>query len=492
MFKLRSFFSRIMSIEPIRRQSLVSLVWQIAFTLIGFLSTMYFAHSVGAGVLGAYFLFITYYNIIGLMTDGGFGGAAIKRISEGEEPDAYFTAFTVLRLIFTIGVIVVLVVFHSLFVDLNGSGSFIWLLIALIASIFQGVISCGISGRGMIGIGSTAGFIDNVFRIVIQVIAVFLGYGVAGLAGGFVSGLIIGSLVQLRFLDLRLVRFDRKHLKSLLSFSIWSFLVSGGSLVFVHSDSVMIGYYMENADVGVYRVILQFTTLAAFTTTAIRSTLWPRVSRWAKIGRTKAIEGSLSKALTYSFILAIPILVGGVLLGDKLLYFFYGEEFVNHNTLVFLLLVQIVNIFQYFFTTYLSAMDNLKELFKVTLLSAIANVIMNAILIPTIGIQGAALATLISMALNALLARNVLARTIAVNVEVGSMLNILKASMVMGLVVGLYCLIVPLESLVLVLIPVALGGGVYCVALLRFDSSISSELKKNAFKLGIPWPGWLG
>ncbi|GFO95935.1 polysaccharide biosynthesis protein [groundwater metagenome] len=60
-----------MSIEPIRRQSIVSLVWQIAFTFIGFLRTMYFARAVGAGVLGAYFLFLAYLGIIGLMTDGG-------------------------------------------------------------------------------------------------------------------------------------------------------------------------------------------------------------------------------------------------------------------------------------------------------------------------------------------------------------------------------------------------------------------------------------
>jgi len=84
MFKLNTFFSRIMSIEPIRRQSIVSLIWQIALSFIGFLSTMYFARAVGAGVLGAYFLFLAYLGIIGLVTDGGFGGSAIKRISEGE------------------------------------------------------------------------------------------------------------------------------------------------------------------------------------------------------------------------------------------------------------------------------------------------------------------------------------------------------------------------------------------------------------------------
>jgi O-antigen/teichoic acid export membrane protein len=78
MFKLNTFFSRIMSIEPIRRQGIMSLISQIAFTFIGFFSTMYFAHAVGAGILGEYFLFIAYLGIIYLMADGGFGGAAIK------------------------------------------------------------------------------------------------------------------------------------------------------------------------------------------------------------------------------------------------------------------------------------------------------------------------------------------------------------------------------------------------------------------------------
>ncbi|MDP3105710.1 MAG: hypothetical protein Q8M95_14010 [Candidatus Methanoperedens sp.] len=172
-----------MSIEPIRRQSLVSLISQIVFTFIGFLSTMYFAHAVGAGVLGAYFLFIAYLGIIGLMTDGGFGGAAIKRISEGEEPDAYFSAFVVLRSVFVTIVVIVLIAFRSYFVDLNNAGTFIWLLIALVMSLLHGSVSSGIVGCGKMGINATAGFINNVSRILIQVVAIFLGYGVVGQAG---------------------------------------------------------------------------------------------------------------------------------------------------------------------------------------------------------------------------------------------------------------------------------------------------------------------
>ena len=466
-----------MSIEPVRRQSIVSLIWQIVFTFIGFLSTIYFAHAVGAGVLGAYFLFVAYFNIIGLMTDGGFGGAAVKRISEGEEQDAYFSAFVVLRSVFVTVVLTILIAFRSYFVDLDSAGTFIWLLVALVVSLLHGAVSSGITGCRKMGINATAGFINNVSCILIQVVAVFLGYGVAGLAGGFVMGMLVGAIIQLRFFDLRFVRFGWRHLKSLSSFSFWSFLVSGGGLVFMYSDSVMIGYFMDNADVGVYRVIFQFTTLAAVTTVALRATLWPRVSRWDKIGEIGLIEESLSRAFTYSLILALPLFVGGALLGDRLFYFFYGADFVSYTTLMILFTVQIVNIFQYFFTTYLSAMNQLKELFKIAVVAVAANIALNVALIPAMGISGAAVATLVTMSLNAILARRVLARTIALRVERSSLLNIFKATVVMGVVVGGYRLIVPLSSVWLTLVPVVLGAAVYVVLVLRFDRKIYDELK---------------
>jgi len=186
----------------------------------------------------------------------------------------------------------------------------------------------------------------------------------------------------------------------------------------MYSDSVMIGY----ADVGIYRIIFQFTTLAAFTTVALRSTLWPRVSRWDKIGETGLIEESLSRAFTYSLILALPLFVGGALLGDKLLYFFYGADFVSYTTLMILL-------------------------------------------------------TLVTMSLNAVLARHVLARMITLRVERSSLLNICKASIAMGAVVGVYRLVVPLSNVWLALVPVLIGGVVYGVLILKLDRKIYEELK---------------
>lgn len=494
MSKIHTLIFRIMGISPIQRQSLISFFWQIAFTAIGFLSTIYFARSVGASILGAYFIFLAYTGILSMFSDGGFGGAAVKRISEGEEPDAYFTAYFVLLLIFTSITLIILIVFREHFIDLNESGMFVWLILFLFVSVIAGSISSGVAGSGKIGLRMTCAGIGNISRIFFQVLGIYFGYEAAGLAGGLIAGTLLAAVIEFRFFDLNFVPFKWEHVKSLFVFSFWLFLTSTGSLVFSQADTLMIGYFMDNADVGVYRIALQFTMVATFATYALRNTLWPRVSRWGKNGEIESVQASLSNAISYSLILAIPVFIGGVLMGDKLLYLFYGAEFAKgYFTLIILMSVQVVNVFQYFFTMYLDALDHPKESFKVTMVGVVANIVLNALLIPIMGISGAAIATLVTMTLNAALAKRALSTLIIVRLEHRSILNIMKASIVMGILVGVYRLFIPLSNVWVTLLAVAIGGVAYSVLILKFDENVYTEMKNivEGMGLGGIWPAWL-
>ncbi len=494
MLKITTIFSNILKIDPIQRQSIISLFWQISFTAIGFLSTMYFAHMAGASILGSYFLFLAYYGIFGMVTDGGFGGAAVKRISEGEEPDAYFSAYFILRLVFTITGILVLLMFKDYFVDLNKSGMFAWLLLLLLVSAIAGPISSGVAGKSKMGIRNTCEGISNISRVMVQVPAIYLGYETAGLAGGVVAGVILAAIIEFRFFDLHLVRFKWKHIKSLSVFSFWLFLTSSGVLVFSQADTVLIGYFMNVENVGIYRVVLQFTGIATFSSNALRMTLWPKVSQWGKSKEIYLVEESLSRSISYSLILAIPVLVGGILLGDRLLYLFYGADFAQgYYVLIILLAVQVVNVFQYFFTMYLDALDHPQESFKVTAVGVGANIALNIILIPLIGINGAAIATLVTMTLNALLAWRALSRYMTIKLESQSLSNITISSVAMGVLVVVYRLFVPLSNVWVTILAVALGGMIYGFLILKFDKKVYTEMKDIIEKVGIGfvWPRWL-
>lgn len=485
MTSWNTLFSRIMRIEPLRRQSLVTLFTTLALTAVGFLSTMYFAHAVGESVLGAYFLFLAYFNTLNLIFDGGLGGATVKRISEGREIDEHFTAAFVMRILL-VGISIILIIFaRSILVNIDRSGVSSWLFIALIIGIFWSSVSNGNYGSGKVGLNQTCGFINSASCVVFQVIAVYLGFGVNGLAGGFIFGMIAATIIGFRFLDLRIKRFNAGHLKSIFSYSFWIFLASSGSLVFSYADTIIIGYFLKTADVGIYRVLFQFTTAATFTTTAMSTVLFPKVSSWNANGELEMAENAFSKGVTYSLLLAVPVFVGGVLLGDKMLYFFYGESFAQGaKTFYVLLVVQLVNVFMFLQTMYLNALNRPKESFKVTAVAASVNILLDLILIPVLGIIGAAIATLITMTMNSFLAYLALRRIISLKLEFQGIRNILIASIIMGLGVRCYRVLVPLSNIWLTLIPIMFGAILYILLLLKLDTNIRDELIQIGKQIG--------
>jgi O-antigen/teichoic acid export membrane protein len=481
-----------MSIGPIQRQSFITLISTIALTGIGFLSTIYFAHTLGPAPLGAYFLFLAYFGILNLIGDGGFGGAAVKRISEGKEPNEYLSAFVFIRIVLLAVSVTVLLLAEPYLMDITSSGIFFWLLLALIISVFSSSTAMGVYGAGKVGVYQISNFVDVLLRILFQVGCVFFGFGVAGLAGGFVGGLIAGGIVNFRYLDLKLVRFGRSHIKNLTGFSFWIFLTASGSLVFSYADTVLIGYFMSNADVGIYRTAFQLTSVATFTTLAFHTVLYPKISAWGSQGNFAAIENALSRAFTYSLLLAVPVCIGGWILGERLLYFVYGASFTGGTpALFFLLPVQVANVFMYLGTMSLNSLNRPKDAFWVTAIASLVNIILDIALIPIMGISGAAAATLIAMTLNALVALMLLSRVISVKIEHGPVKNILYATGMMGIFLIAIHFLLPLTHVAMVFGTVMIGACIYSLVLLKADLGIHNEIKDFCINLGLPWLKWL-
>ncbi len=478
-----------MQIDPIQRQSLIAFSSLIGLSIIGYLSTMYFAHVLGPAILGSYFLFLAYYGIFDLIGDGGFGGAAVKRISEGREQEQYFSSFVFLRVLLLVVSIGVFVLVFPYFVDLTSSGLFWWLILALIIGTFASFAANGIYGTGKAGISQMSGFLNTLVRILVQVIAAFLGYAVAGLVGGFIVGMTVGLIINYRFLSLHLVRFTRQHLKNLFTFSFWIFLASSGSMVFTYADTILIGYFMANADVGIYRIAFQLTAVAAFTTGSLHYVLYPRVSNWHATGEIEKAESALSRAFTYSLLLAIPVVAGGFILGDQLLYYLYGAGFESGTAALFiLLLVQVANIFMYLQTMCLNAFDKPKKSFIATAIAACLNIGLNLALIPLFGINGAAIATLVSISLTAIISYSYLSRSMHVRLERNPVLHIILATLTMAVVILLFRFLFGIGSVLLLLGTVAMGAFVYFLVLFWIDRGIKEDLRSIISAFGIPWP----
>ncbi|MFA5295043.1 MAG: flippase [Methanoregulaceae archaeon] len=470
------YISRIMAIEPIRRQSLISLANVVGLSAIGYIATMYFAHVLGPAILGSYYLFLSYYGVFALVGDGGFGGAAVKRISEGREANEYFSAFIVLRVILLAVSLTALLLLSPYFTDFISSGLFPWLFLALIAGTIAGFAAAGVYGSGKVGIAQISDFLTSSLKIAAQIVATFLGYAAAGLAGGFILGLLAGFLINFHYLPLRLARFSVRHLKSLFSFSFWIFLTSTGFTIFATADTILIGYFLTNADVGIYRVAYQLTGIATLVCIAVNTALFPRISRWNTDNDLPAISSALPKAVTFSLLLAVPIVTGGILLGERLLYFLYGADFVAGTpALGVLLIMQIVSVFVTLQITCLNAMDRPKHSFAATSLAAAINIGLNIILIPLLGILGAALATLASLTLTAILSYVFLSRRLKISLERRPIRNIIIAAVVMAGAVLVFRAVTGIPSVVYLLAIIGTGALLYFSVLFGIDPKLRLE-----------------
>jgi len=185
-------------------------------------------------------------------------------------------------------------------------------------------------------------------------------------------------------------------------------------------------------------------------------------------------------------------MIGGIFLGDKLLYTLYGPEFSDgYIVLILILMAQVTNVFQYLFNMYLGALDYQKESFKATALGTIGNVGLNIILIPVIGINGAAVATLITLALNSIFLKMYLSNVIEIDIDYPRIINIMASSGLMATFLVLYRIMGIPSGMLLIITPVILGAIIYLVTIIKIDGNIKKDFKQIAVQIHLPWPKWL-
>lgn len=478
VYILGSLISRIMNIGPIQRQSIISLASFGGVTIIGYMATIYFTHFLGPAILGSFYLFTAYFGVFDLISCGGFGGAAIKRISEGKDQNEFYTASVILRFVLLAVSILIFILLSPWLAGISSPDLFYLFIITLIVGAINGACAIDVLSTARIGISQTSNMLNTLIKILIQVILVFIGWSLGGLIVGFIIGMIASALFNYHFIHLKITKCKFSHFKDLSTFAFWTFLSSSGGLVSSYADTILIGFFLSVDEVGIYRIAFQLAGVSAITVTALNSVLFPRISRWHTEQNLPMIRFVVSKAITYCLLLAIPITIGGMLLSNQLMYFLYGESFESGSScLIILLFAEIANIFMYLFTMCLNSVNKPRESFIVMIISAILNVVLNILLIPIIGINGAATAIFVTMTINALLAYAFLRQEVRIQLEMKQIGYITLSSLVMAGSVLVFIYFFGVETFAGLCIAISLGALVYFSILLKIDGAFQTDLR---------------
>jgi O-antigen/teichoic acid export membrane protein len=463
-------------------------LFRLVASLSGFAATLYIARLLGAAPLGVYHLAIGLVSWLGIVSRVGISGAISKRVSEGEDQSAYALAGTILVAVLFLAVSTGVLLFGShvnAYVGHPDAAVFVVLILLLV--VISSVVNALLSGLHLVHVQGFLSPVKTGSRGVFQIAAVAASLGVTGLFLGHLAGVALSAAIGLYVVSRNLsVAYlpDRRHFRSLFDFAKFSWLGGLQSRMFNYTDIIVLGFFVPSALIGIYSVAWNIAQFLMLFSGALKSTLFPEISGVSARNDPQAAADLVEQSLVYGGLFLIPGVVGGGLLGERILRI-YGPEFTEGALVLFVLVV--ANLFMGYqnqILNALNAIDRPELSFRVNVAFVVGNISLNVALIYQYGWIGAAVATAVSVLVSLLLAYHYLSGVVRVETPVREISRQWVAALAMGGVVyGLllaenaYRLV--RHNVLTVVVLVGLGAGVYFATLLLLSSRFRATVDRN-------------
>lgn len=177
----------------------------------------------------------------------------------------------------------------------------------------------------------------------------------------------------------------------------WPFgLLSLTGIIMLNTDIIMLGWLESAAEVGYYSAAQKLIQLLYVFPTLVAVSLLPSLSKMIKTA-PEAAKSNLEKTTALVLLLAFPIVLAGIILANPLIKFFFGAEYLPSVITFQILLFTVLIVYPSSILGHaIFAYGQQKQFIAFTATAAIGNVIFNFLLIPPLGIAGAALGTIIT------------------------------------------------------------------------------------------------
>jgi len=394
------------------RGSGIAFIFKIAGLLLSYIFTLLITRMYGAATMGLFALSITILTILAMLGRLGFDTALVRFVAEYSSQgrmdlvrEVYIKALRiVLPFCFLLSV---LFFFSSSYVadnifhknHLSPYLKIISLVIVPMAMIFMN--SEGL--RGLRKIKEHA-FLQDIsillFAAVMLTFSFFIAQdnhapliayiiSIAGVAG-------LSVLLWIKHANISSFS-NGNNLKSvnLLTVSLPMLLTSSLFLVMWWTDTIMLGIFRTEGEVGIYSVALKIATLTSITLFSINTIAAPKFAEFYGKGDMNSLEKIIKQSSKLIFWSSLIIILCIFLFPSSILGLFGASFKAGIYALLFLSFGQFINAASGSVGWILQMTGRQKACQNITLLAAAMNIVLNALLIPKYGINGAAVASMI-------------------------------------------------------------------------------------------------
>lgn len=371
--------------------------------------------------LGDYFLAGVVFLYTSTIADWGLGtllmreAARDRGVEDGASRAATFFGETLaLRVFISLALFVPVAIFTALYLaffhlSTGGAWAIALLTISLVPGTFSGAATALIYAYERMSLAAAISVVSALVNVALGVAALLLGWGVPGLAGAAlvttcITALVFWLVLRARFPELAVrpdggLRLKRGAAGALLKAG-WPLMLNALLVgLFFRADTFVIEGSAGGLALERYNAAYSYLNFVLLITPAVTLALFPRMSRHAANDRPRLIY-EYSFAIKALLILAAPIIAATVWFAPALITVVTGgkggylpESALVLQILIFFLPFSFINgVIQY----VLIALDRQRLITRAFAATALFNVAANLLLVPAVGIYGAAATTVLS------------------------------------------------------------------------------------------------
>ena len=316
-------------------------------------------------------------------------------------------------------------------------------------------------------------------QVALITVLVLNGYGLSAIVYGVLAIWAIEFFILLvmiiRQIGVRIPHFSR--VKEYLSFGLPTIPGAISLWLVATSDRYVIAYFLGASSVGIYGAGYRLGSILSLIAISIALVLPPALSRLYDEGKIDEVRTQLSFSLKYFLVLAIPFVFGASILSKRVLMVFSTPAIAAEGYFV----VPFAALSTLFYGLAIITGQSLYLVKKTRILAGtwmvagLANLLLNIVLVPHIGILAAAITTLIaySIVLGIISYYSLKEKELRFGIEWGFILKSLIASAIMALLIWM----ADPDRILSIIATVVTSIVIYTVILLLLKSFSGEDIK---------------
>lgn len=240
---------------------------------------------------------------------------------------------------------------------------------------------------------------QNLVKLITALIAIYFGMGYVGVGLGFslailLTAILSGIILFTKIMEFSIVRPTKT--KKIFEYS-WPLFLSGMmTLVLSWTDTLMLGFFLDSTQVGIYNAAFPLAAALMAFMTAVSKIGFPVMSKLAQKSN-QDLDSFFKTTTRWVLTFATPGFLIIMLFPQEILFLTFGSEYVEaYQALRILAVGFFISMVVGPTSVLIKATDHTKLTLFNTSIMGVGNVILNVILIPLYGIVGAAIASMVS------------------------------------------------------------------------------------------------